>query len=136
MYDIRQVTNFSSEVTSAPTENVEVYINDKEKAYVTYYVLDMEILTGSSNIPINKIGYICEPKAINYPIIITTGNKERVISIGKTGMYEAMPEVFLDINDEDAEKLDCIPEITEIKIPKGQLDEVINFKLDYIYSVN
>lgn len=40
MYDIRQVTNFSSEVISAPTRTITVYIGNQRYITVTYYVLD------------------------------------------------------------------------------------------------
>ena len=62
MNNIRQVTNFSSEVTSATQEAISVYIGNKEYVTVDYYVLPISILTGSSNIPINKLGYICETR--------------------------------------------------------------------------
>ena len=138
MNNIRQITNFSSEISSAPTTYMSVYIGNKEYVTMEYYILSAAILTGSQNTPINKIGYICEPRGIDIPITITTGGVRRTINIGKTGMYEAMPEIFLNPNEDDDEKeLDCIPEITEIRIPKGQLgQEDIKFKLDYSFAIN
>lgn len=137
MYDIRQVTNFSSEVISAPTRTVTVYIGNQRYITVTYYVLDLSRLAGSSGTPINKIGYICEPKANDYPIILTIGGQQRVISIGKTGIYEIMPETFSDINIGGAEVLECTPEVTEIRVPKGQTrSETVKFILDYVFSIN
>ena len=134
MNNICQVTNFSDEVTTASQETLSIYIGNKEYINVDYYVLPVSILTGSANTPINKLGYICEPKGIDYPIVITTGGQSRMIYLGKTGMFETMPEIFLDINTEDAEELDCTPEITEIKVPKGIAgDEPIKFKLDYVF---
>lgn len=134
MNNIKQVTNFSSEVTSATLETIAVYIGNKEYINIDYYVLPISILTGSSNAPINKLGYICEPKGIDYPIVITTDGVDRVIYLGKSGMYETMPETFLDINDASAEELDCTPEITKVKVPKGRSGENIKFKLDYTYA--
>lgn len=132
--NIKQVTNFSNEVTSASTETLSIYIGNTEYVDVEYYVLPASVLTGT-NTPINKLGYICEPKGIDYPIVITTGGQSKMIYLGKTGMFETMPEIFLDINAEGAEELDCTPEITEIKVPKGIAgDEPIKFKLDYVFQ--
>ena len=131
MNNICQVTNFSTEVTSAAIEQIQIYIGNREYITADYYALPVSILTGSANIPINKLGYICEPKGIDYPIVITTGGQDRMIYLGKTGMFETMPEIFLDINDESAEELNCTPEITKVKVPKD-----IKFKLDYVFSVN
>ena len=137
MNNIRQITNFSSEVISADLETVSVYIGNREYIDVDYYVLPASILTGSSNIPINKIGYICEPKGIDYPIIITAGGETKTFYLGKTGIFEIAPEKFLDINDEQAEEIDCTPEITQIKVPKSISGEnPINFKLDYTFIAN
>ena len=131
MNDARQLTNFSNEVISATTEDITFYIGNKKYITKTYYVLPTSILTGSSSLSINKIGYICEPKGIDYPIILTTGDTPRIIYLGKSGIFEAMRESFLDINAEAEEELDCLPEITEIKVPKD-----IQFKLDYSFAIN
>ena len=137
MNDIRQVTNFSSVVTSASQRTIAVYVDDREYVNVDYYILPVSLLTGSLNTPINKLGYVCEPKGFNYPIIITTANVKRTIYLGKTGMFETMPETFLDINDEHAEELECVPQITEIEVPKGiPGEEPIKFKLDYAFTIN
>lgn len=135
MNDIRQITNYSSEISSAPIVYMSIYIGNERYITVRYRVLSSTILTGSSSIPVNKIGYICEPKGIDFPITITTGGVRRTINIGQTGMYEAMPEIFL--NTTEAEELNFIPEITEIRIPIGQLgDPDIKFKLDYAFAIN
>lgn len=137
MNDIRQITNFSSEISSAPIVYMSVYIGNGRYITVRYYVLSTAILTGSQNTPVNKIGYICEPRGIDIPITITTGDIRRTINIGKTGMYEVMPEIFLNSTEEEAEELECIPKITEIRVPKGQLgQEDIKFKLDYSFAIN
>ena len=137
MNNIKQVTNFSSEVTSATQETLSVYIGNKEYINVDYYVLPVSVLTGSSNIPINKLGYICEPRGMNYPIVIEAGGQTETFYLGKTGMFEVMPETFLDANDESAEQIDCIPKITKIKVPKGTSEEApIKFKMDYMFSIN
>ena len=137
MNDIRQVTNFSPEVTSASQRTIAVYVGNEEYINVDYYILPVSILTGSSNTPINKLGYVCEPKGIDYPIIITTAGVQRTIYLGKTGMFETMPETFLDINNEEAEELKCIPAITQVEVPKGiSGEEPIKFKLDYTFTIN
>ena len=137
MNNIRQVTNFSTEVTSATQESISVYMGNEKYVTVDYYILPVSILTGSSNTPINKLGYVCEPKGFDYPIIITTGGEQRTIYLGKTGMFETMPETFLDINDMDAEELDCTPQITQVEVPKSiPGEEPIKFKLDYVFSIN
>jgi hypothetical protein len=137
MNDIRQVTNFSDEVTSCNTVDVSVFVGNSFYITVEYYIIPLNKLTGSSNYPINKLGYICEPRGINYPIMITTGEQQRTIYLGKTGIFEVTPEIFLDINDEGAEALDCTPEITEIRVPKGiPGEEPIKFKLDYVFATS
>jgi len=137
MNNTKQVTNFTPEVTSAMQETISVYIGNKEYVNVDYYILPISILTGSASTPINKLGYICEPRGIDYPIAITAGSERKLIYIGKTGMFEIMPETFLDANDEEAEEIDCIPQITEIEVPKGIPGDVpIKFKLDYSFSTN
>lgn len=137
MNNTKQVTNFTPEVTSATQETISVYIGNKEYINVDYYILPISILTGSVNTPINKLGYICEPRGIDYPILITAGGERKTFYLGKTGMFELMPETFLDINDEEAEEIKCIPQITEIGVPKGIAgDTPIKFKLDYVFTVN
>lgn len=137
MNDIHQITNFSSEISSAPIVYMSVYVGNKRYITVRYYVLSTSILTGSSNTPVNKIGYVCEPRGIDLPITVTTGDVRRTINIGKTGIYEAMPEIFSGSDNEETEELECIPKITEIRVPKGQLgQEDIKFKLDYSFSIN
>lgn len=137
MNNTRQVTNFSSEVTSATQETISVYIGNKEYITAEYYILPVSVLTGSSNTPINKLGYICEPRGMDYPILITAGGERKTFYLGKTGIFELMPETFLDINDEEAEEIKCIPQITEIGVPKGIAgDAPIKFKLDYAFTVD
>lgn len=134
MNNIRQVTNFSSEVTSASQRTITVYIDNREYVDVDYYILPVSILTGSSTTPINKLGYVCEPRGINYPILITSGNETKTIYLGETGMLEIMPETFIDI--ENGEK-EYIPQITKIEVPKGIFgEEPIKFKLDYAFTIN
>ena len=136
MNNICQVTNFSTIVTSASQRTITLSIEGKDYS-VNYYVLPISLLTGSANTPINKLGYICEPKGFAYPIMITTAGEKRIFYLGKTGIFETMPETFLDINDENAEELKCIPEITEIEVPKGISGESpIKFKLDYAFAIN
>ena len=137
MNNIRQITNFSNEVTSAPVRYVSIIIGDAKK-YITaiYCVLPASVLTGSDSTPINKLGYVCEPRGIDYPIMITTGGVLRTIYLGKTGMFETMPEVFLNANDETAEELDCTPKITEVWLPIGERSNPIKFKFDYVFATN
>lgn len=132
MSNIRQVTNFSQEVTSAEQESLSIYIGNKEYIDVNYYILPASILTNSLNTPINKLGYICEPRGIDYPIVITAEGGEHTFYLGKTGIFEIMSETFSDINNDEAEEIECIPQITQIKVPKGiEGEEPIKFKLDY-----
>lgn len=143
MNDIRQITNFSDVMSQGTKEYITVTIGDAKRTITALYrSIPVALLTGSANTPINKLGYVCEPRGIDFPIMITTGQTSRTFYLGKTGMFETMPEIFLDINDEDAEELDCTPEITAIKLPVGELGagfsvaEPINFKLDYVFSTN
>ena len=133
----RQVTNFTPEVTSASQETISVYMNNTEYVDVIYYKLPISILTGSENTPIIKLGYICEPRGIDYPIAVTAGGEKKLFYLGDTGMFELMPETFLDVNDPEAEEIDCTPQITEISVPKGIAgDTPIKFKLDYLYTTD
>ena len=137
MNSINQITNFSPEIASAQQETLQIYIGNEKYINVDYYILPAEILTGLNNTPINKLGYICEPKGIDYPIAITTENERKLIYLGKTGMFEIMPESFLDINSGESEEIEYIPQITQIEIPKGIAGDIpIKFKLDYTFTVN
>ena len=117
---LRQITPFSTELETVAKENIQVFIGNKEYVTKEYYVIPASVITGSVTNPISKIGYVCEPKGMNFPIVLTTGNTARIIYLGKTGIYEAMCETFLGA--------DIIPEITEIKVPTN-----IQFKLDCCY---
>lgn len=131
MNDIRQVTNFSTEVTTAERRYFSIFVGNKKYITAEYRVLTAARLTGSASTPINKVGYVCEPKGIDYPIFLTTGNQSRRIQLGKTGMFETMPETFMNINDDEAEEQDCTPNITEIMVPAD-----ISFKLDYVFATS
>jgi len=131
MNDIRQITPFSEELSQAEIEEIAIFIGNKEYVIKEYYVLPAFLLTGSSSLSINKIGYVCEPKGIDYPIILTIEGTPRMIYLGKSGIFEAMRESFLDVNEKAEEELDCLPEITEVKVPKD-----IQFKLDYSFAIN
>ena len=137
IYNIRQVTNFSSAVQSAPTSYRTIFVGNRFYRTIQYYILSLDELTGSSDTPINKLGYVCEPRAFDYPILITTGGETREIAIGKTGMYEVQPEVFKDTNVENAEEIEILPKITSIMVPKGPFGEPpVSFKLDYAFLIN
>lgn len=131
MNNIRQLTNFSSEVLAAPIVSHTVLIGNDHYETIDYYELSATILTGSEEVPVNKIGYVCEPKGIGYPIFIETGGTVRSFEIGKTGMFEAQTEVFRNINDTDAEEIECLPKITQVEVPKDMV-----FNLDYAFNVN
>lgn len=144
MNNIQQITNFSDVMSQGASEYITIPLDNGEKAItVLYRSIPASLLTGSANTPINKLGYVCEPRGIDYPIILTTGQTSRTIHIGKTGMFETMPETFLNINREEAEELVCTPEITAIKLPVGEVDgnhsvisQPIKFKLDYVFATN
>ena len=142
MNNIRQITNFSEEIEQGTTEQIAVTIGDNIKTIIALYaVLPASILTKSANTPINQLGYVCEPRGIDYPIVLTTNAVARTFYLGKTGMFETMPELFIDINN-DSEEIDCIPRITEVKVPIGEInqqgtvDNPIKFKLDYMFATN
>ena len=54
MNNIQQVTNFSDIVKSASTQDVSIYVGNKEYITASYYILPASALTGSTNIPIIK----------------------------------------------------------------------------------
>lgn len=152
MDNICQVTNFSPEVTNADRVIRSIKIFDVKAtsgvSYRTVTYAKLSTASLSNGIAIKRIGYVCEPRGIDFPIFVATGTKspeQGEIYLGKTGMFETMPETFLDINDSDAEELDCTPAITEIWVPRYignnnpsfvAEDEFIKFKLDYVYSIN
>lgn len=132
MNNIKQLTNFSEVLRTADRTNIEVEIGNKTTETKEYYILPISILT-DNNAPITKLGYVCEPKGIYYPIMITTGNESRTFYLGKNGIFEVMTETFLDINEsgEDGEGIELIPQITEIRLPVG-----FQFKLDYVFTID
>ena len=137
MNNIRQITNFSDEISQGARSYVSILIGNQRRITALYRTLTADILTGSPNTPINKIGYICEPRGIDYPIMIETGGQFRTFQIGKTGMFEVTTETF----SEGGEKVDLVPKITAIRVPIGEISGIsvanpIKFKLDYVYSAN
>lgn len=141
-----QITNFSDIVTSKNLETVSVYIGNNHKEDVYYASISASELTGSVGIPIEKIGYVCEPRGIDFPIMVITGGLKEgseVFYLGKTGIFEAMTETFQDINEdpnthERPDPETCILEITAIKVPVRKAgdpeDRSIKFKLDYTFE--
>ena len=162
MYNIKQYTNFSNEIKNAEEVIQEVVaggdigIDEAKKKYaegdthytangekkVTYKKITSSILKNN----ISKFGYCCEPKAIQYPIFLTVvssknPNQSKEFQIGKTGMFELQPEVWIDINDYEPEEQEANVIVTEIKIPwkfneESENYQGYNFKLDFIYSIN
>lgn len=137
MNNICQITNFSNEVSRGDSFYTTILIGNQRYITVLYKTLTIDILTGSPNTPINKLGYICEPRGIDYPIMIETGGQFRTFQIGKTGMFEVTTETF----SEGGEEVDLVPKITAIRVPIGEISGIsvanpIKFKLDYVYSAN
>ena len=134
-----QITNFSEIVTTKSPEIISVYIGNDHTEDVYYVSISASELTGSVTVPIEKIGYVCEPRGKDFPIVITTGGEEKIFYLGKTGIFEAMTETFQDITKEDPDSEICILEITNIKVPlwKSNQDpaKFIKFKLDYAFEI-
>lgn len=149
MYNIKQITNFDikdlPEVTKTVIAGGDIGYDIHGYKKVKYKVISQSILKNK----INKFGYCCEPKAIQYPIFLTINGKEVEVEpqgfqIGKTGMFELQPDTWKDINDFNSEEKEAEVFVTEIKVPWEWINESednkrqygFNFKLDFIYSVN
>lgn len=130
-YGIQQVTNFSNIMQTAASAYHQVLIGNTKYENKEYKILTATNLIGNP-IPIVKLGYVCEPKGKDYPIYLISNGDEKEFYLGKTGMFEIQPETFLDINgDEDEEIITVIPKITAIQVPVD-----IQFKLDFVYTIN
>ena len=123
-YNLKQITNHTVEQFVYMIETIE----EKEYYNFTFGKNIEGVNNPTDSMPILKFGYICEPNALDIPIYITF-NKEsfpKEIRLGKTGMFEIQPEIFIDKNAENQE-IDIDFYITSVKVPKGY-----SFSLDYI----
>lgn len=127
-YNIRQITNFSDEYAAAGTTQHVVYIGNTHSETKEYKILTNTLLTKSNLIKVLKLGYVCEPKGIDYPIYMRIEGDLRPYYLGKNGIYEFQPEDFEDINNPEEETKECIVYCSEVQIPTD-----IVFKLDYVY---
>ena len=124
-YSIKQLTNFSSEVKTAETVNHNVLIDETRYVSQPYKIIDFDY-------PIIKIGYICEPKAISYPIFIKNNNTLKQVYIKPNGIFEIQPEVLTNIEgDTESEDVNLIVNISSIHVPSNMV-----FNLDFVYSIN
>lgn len=130
MYNMQQITNFSDVMDTASTVTHRILVGNDHYITAEYAVLTVTALIGNL-IPIIKLGYVCEPKGIDYPIYLMSQGTVKEFYLGKTGMFEIQPETFKDINDEEAQELTHTPQITAIHVPRD-----IVFKLDYVYNIN
>ena len=141
MYNIKQYTNFSPEIRNAPEVPEVVHTGGDvgQSKEVTYKLIDQTLLKND----IQKFGYCCEPKALQYPIFLTIigqdGPYKEEFQIGKTGMLEIQPEIWMDVNDDDPTEEEANPSVLQIEVPwywNEEPDEILNFKLDFIYNIN
>lgn len=146
MNNIKQITNFDISSAQEIREDVIAggdigYDKHGGKIQMIYKKINNTYLIKN----INKFGYCCEPKAIQFPIFITfSNNVKKEFQIGKTGMFEIQPETWRNVNDETmTDEETAIINISEIEVPWRKVaDEVgknyqgYNFKLDFIYNIN
>lgn len=120
--NISQITNFDLADRQPDTTKSITFPGDEEPTTVGY-------ITWNPRATIIKLGYVCEPKGINYPISLKVNGDFKNFNLGKTGMFEIQPEIFKDINDtsEEAEEENIVVEVTEVQFPVG-----IIFKFDYV----
>ena len=141
MNNIKQITNFDIKDAITVTKSViaggDIGYDKHGRRTVEYKVLSQTYLKNN----INKFGYCCEPKAIQYPIFLTINGIEKEFQIGKTGMFELQPDTWQDVNSYNPEEQESNVVVTEIKVP-WRFDENennyqgYNFKLDFVYNAN
>lgn len=143
MYNIKQITNFTIPDT-APTTQEQIKIEgdvipgtSTPRIRTVYY---KDITNDIISQGIEKIGYCCEPKALQYPIYLhfNNGAEYEYFQIGKTGMYEVQPEEYKNIEDPEQKEEIIKIQINGVKVP-WQWEEEPNpsdygykFKFDYI----
>lgn len=146
MKNICQKTNFDF-IDNPDVEILQVGVKfpDQElETLVDYYEVTNTLLTGSTSeehpIPIEKIGYCCEPRGKDYPICVKLDNNSanyRKFYLGKTGMLEFMTEEFYDINKEEPQEETLLPQVVGVLLPRGiPGDTPIKFVFDYSYATN
>ena len=136
MYDIKQITNYDILNNGTITKTVRVGGDKGYDRTVTYKIISFA-LPG-----VIKLGYCCEPKAIQYPIFLRAiSENAKEFQIGKSGMFEIQSEEWQDINNEEMEPQIMQVPIIEVLIPWKYNEEDENFlgykfKLDYCFSNN
>ena len=134
MNNICQITNFSNIIPQGTDVQKTIYISNTKYITVLYKELSANLLTNSDT-PINKLGYICEPRGIIFPIALEVNGEYKTFELGKTGIFEVTPEIF-------GEDTEIIPKITGVRVPIGELGagftvaNPIKFKLDYMFAIN
>ena len=134
-YNLRQITNHSISVNKDKEYVLNERVLETEKiGEQEYFILtafhfgDFEGFSDQEvEMPLVKLGYICEPNAIGIPIYIKFQDmaSTKKINIGKTGMFEIQTEELINEETGKVEILNFY--IDEIKIPVG-----FKFSLDYI----
>lgn len=134
MNNICQITNFSDIIPQGSISYRTIYVGNTRYFTAVYRELSANLLTGS-NTPINKLGYICEPRGIIFPIALEVNGEYKTFELGKTGIFEVTPEIF-------GGDTEIIPKITGVRVPIGELGagftvtNPIKFKLDYMFAIN
>jgi len=129
MNNICQITNFSSIISQGTDIYKTILIGNTRYITILYKELSANLLTGS-DAPLNKLGYVCEPRGIIFPIYLQVNGEYKEFELGKTGMFEVTPEIF-------GGDTEIIPKITGVRVPVGEVGtNPINFKLDYMFAIN
>ena len=127
-YNLGQITNHTAKNMHVDTKTLD---NGED-----YYVFTKTHFGGMALV---KMGYICEPSAFHLPIYIqfngventeTEANNYNVFRLGKTGIFEVQPELFIDKNNNNAEK-NIEFNITAMMVPAN-----FSFSIDYITAVS
>ena len=118
MQEVKQITNFNM----SGTEDISL---------PGHTIIDL--VPDGTNIKINKLGYVCEPKGVQLPIVLITnreGDDKRItVYVNKRrGIYEVQTEEFY--SEDPEQELIFEPGIVAVSVPNG-----IQFKLDYAYQV-
>lgn len=132
MPNIKQLTNFSSEVISSSTISRPGFNIDGRGQRIIFKLIDL----GTDKI--SKIGYCCEPKAQIFPIMFMND----YFYPGPNGIYEVQKEELNKILKEKYGEMNNFSQFKEVYIPQIAISDEIpsiiidNFHqtLDYVIS--
>lgn len=119
MNNVKQITNYDVEDLNTEIKSIVI---DGVRISKEYKIIDEETLGGKTF----QLAYYCKDKFEKYPIYIIQNNIETQFNIGKNGIFEFQPEVFI----EDGEEVEAKVRVSEIKVPSD-----IEFTIDYYINI-